>query len=185
MKRLSCQFRLPALDAARLRWAGQRAGARLGRGGVLAVTVLVALVATERCVLKPRLQAVQSQYAAVQRALAVPLPTPARPAGELSEQARKSLQARLQEAYDVLQRRGLFVREAAYRQLPGGAGDGAQRWSVELPLTGDYRAVRGALTELAKLPALGVETLSFTRSSPADTVLTVALRITVRQEGES
>ena len=161
-------------ELSRWRWAAQRLAERAGPVGVAAAVVAVlALLAwgVPGRVLENEAEALAAENAALERrpaAVAHAGGAPSTPEQQLrafesrfpGPEALGTSYARL---WEVARRHGVALRQAEFK-LGDGAQDEFQRYTMQLPVTADYAALRGFIVgALAELPGLALEEMSLRR----------------------
>lgn len=166
--------------------AAERALARLGACGVLALGVLIACAAFYASALEPAARELEAERAALARLLTR---APFQPAatGDRAEELRRfyglfpaagQVNGELERLHRLARRAGLELAQGEYRLERRNVGLWAYR--VNLPVRGSYAQLRqfGSLV-LKEMPVASIETLRFERKKAADAQLEAQVRLTV------
>lgn len=164
----------------RLRWQLMQWHQSLGFWGVLAVGVMVAALLVEVAVIHP------ANIADTQRRLELQAGIDEQPQDvQVTEPAMveklptaHDFPARLEKLLAALTQRG-FIIEQTTLAYSTPADTGLQRLDVEIPLIGPYVVLRDALAEIAKEPAVRIESLTLERKNITSGMLTISLKLSV------
>jgi hypothetical protein len=171
----------PAADnrLPRLRWAAHRTLERMGRLGVAALALLVAILAFDFAIQMPRAVAL-SQDKASQLAQLKPQPHAAdrSPAARLRTMLDGDPSAQKLALFETLRQYGIEVRESTYRKDDEVKGK-LERWSMDIAMKGRYADLAHALHVFADEPLLRVDALTMARSRIEDDKLDISLRISL------
>lgn len=170
----------------RLRWQIALAARALGRPGLTALAVALAALALQVLYITPGRNAIAEEEAQARSGLAA-LPAARHPHGDAGDSAvpdrrdlpaASRLGARLEQAFALMTAQGFPVREASYRLTVLGQ-ERLQRLTVELPLVGEYPALRRMLQDLSKEPGLMIEAISLQRRAVGEARVSVRLRFSL------
>lgn len=89
-----------------------------------------------------------------------------------------TFEARLETVQGILQRNGFAVLQTTYQHSTN-TTDQTQRLDMEIPLQGQYPALREALNRLAPVPALRIESLRVERKNIAQQQLDIQLKLSL------
>lgn len=177
---------LPPDLGPRLRWQAALAARALGRPGLSALAVALAALAVQALYITPGRNAVAEEEAQARSAIAV-LPAARHPHGDVGDPAapdRRDLPAasrlgsRLEQAFKLMAAQGFPVREASYRLAVLGP-ERLQRLTVELPLAGEYPALRRMLQDLSQEPGLMIEAVTLQRRAVGEASISMRLRFSL------
>lgn len=176
-----------------LYWAARRMSLVLGKPGVMAIGLLVVLPPFYFSAIVPA----QERLDAARRGVLV-----GEQAGKASGGVRRAPGAQLAEFYrnfpaerdapqwleklDALaEKNGLNLNEGEYMATPEKVGR-LTRLQMMLPVTGEYRQIRGFLVALpAEIPAIALENVSFVRQTVADPTVAAQIRLVLYLERTS
>ncbi|AQV95631.1 hypothetical protein BJN34_17255 [Cupriavidus necator] len=170
----------------RLRWQAALAARALGRPGLTALAVALAALAVQALYITPGRHAIAEEEEQARSGIAV-LPAARHPHGEAGDPAapdRRDLPAasqlgnRLERAFALMAAQGFAVREASYRLTVLGQ-ERLQRLTVELPLAGEYPALRRMLQDLSQEPGLMIEAVTLQRRAVSEASVSVRLRFSL------
>lgn len=170
----------------RLRWQAALAARALGRPGLSALAVALAALAVQALYITPARNAAAEEEAQARSGIAE-LPATRHPHGDAGDPAapdRRDLPAasrlgsRLEQAFALMAAQGFPAREASYRLAVLGP-ERLQRLTVELPLAGEYPALRRMLQDLSQEPGLMIEAVTLQRRAVGETHLSVRLRFSL------
>jgi hypothetical protein len=164
----------------RLRWQLLQCQQRLGFWGLLALGVIAAALLIEVTVIRPATLADTQRRQELEAGIAeqpqqVQVTTPA-----VVEKlpAAADFAPRLEKLLGLLTRRGFIIAQThlAY-SAPGDTG--LQRLDAQIPLSGPYNLLREALAEVAREPAVRIESLTLERKDIASGMLNIDLKVSV------
>ncbi|MGY2490117.1 GspMb/PilO family protein [Cupriavidus sp. CP313] len=170
----------------RLRWQAALATRALGRSGLTALAVALAALALQVLYITPGRDAIAEEEAQARSGIAA-LPAARHPHGAAGDPAAPDrrdlpaasrLGARLEQAFALMAAQGFPVREASYRLTVLGQ-ERLQRLTVELPLAGEYPALRRMLQDLSQEPGLMIEAITLQRRAVGEARVSVRLRFSL------
>ena len=164
----------------RVRWQITQWQQRLGFSGLLALGVMVAALLIEVGVIhsantsdRQRRQALEAGIAEQPQNVQVTEPAVVEKLPGADEFA-----TRLEHLLDLLTRRGFIIQQTTLA-YSAASDAGLQRLDIEIPLTGPYSLLRESLTELAREPALRIESLTLERQAITSGVLNITLKLSL------
>lgn len=164
----------------RLRWQLMQCRQRLGFWGLLALGMMAAALLIDVAVIRPALISDQQRRQELEAGIAeqpqeVQVTEPV--AVEIMPGA-EDFAPRLEKLLGLLAQRGFLIEQTnlAY-SAPGDTG--LQRLEVEIPLTGPYSLLREVLNEMAREPAVRIESLTLERKAISSGMLNINLKLSV------
>lgn len=156
----------------------------LGRGGLLALALLVAAFAFHAAVVRPLGQ----KNAALALELAQAKPAPVERAGARLERFYEALERTetvtdwLAKLYAISTASGLEMKSATYRTHAPAKGSRIERYEIVLPVEGTYGQLRDFVGRaLAEIPVLSLDQLSLRRESRTQGEVQAELRLTLHR----
>lgn len=154
--------------------------ARLGWPGALGAALLLAALAVDLLASAPLEAVVAARQADAQRRAL--LPSGAERADKPVAVPRERAETALPRLFAAARRHGLPLDEGRYLET-GRPGEADSRLRIDLPLSGDYLALRAFLADvLDENPALTLESLELTRDRIEETELEARMRFVLNLE---
>lgn len=165
---------------ARLRWSVAQGQRLLGFWGGLALLLIVAALVLRQGLIIPGLDASAVRLREARAGIAErPLDLQAsEPQAVRQLPDTDSFEARLESLLTVLQRNGFAVQQTDFQYSSAG-DEQTRRLELDIPLNGAYPNLRTALDEVARQPAVRIESLSLQRKEIASAQLDIRLRVSL------
>lgn len=164
----------------RLRWQLMQWQQALGFWGLLALAVMAAALLIEVAVIHPatvqdalRRDELHAGIAEQPQDVQVTEPAVVEKLPDAADFA-----PRLEQLLSVLQQQG-FVLEQTTLTYSNPGDTGLQRLEVDIPLTGPYFLLRGALAHVVQQPAVRIESLVLERKEISNGLLTIGLKLSL------
>lgn len=164
----------------RLRWQLMQGQQRLGFWGLLALGTMAAALLIDMTVIRPALVLDQQRRQEVEAGIAEQ-PQEVQvtePAVVEKMPGADHFAPRLEKLLGLLAQRGFLIEQTSLAySVPGDTG--LQRLEVEIPLTGPYSLLREVLNEVAREPAVRIDSLTLERKAITSGMLNIHLKLSV------
>jgi len=156
-----------------------RAYLKLGKAGVAALLLLIAVLLFWQIYIGWLAQEISERRSEAERSVAIlSAAKPVASALTTELPAASEFMPRMQSAYAILAEQGFEVTQASYRQSVDKTGK-LRRLTVELPMSGRYVSLRAALAALMQQSGVEVESVSIERKSIGEEVLAMRIRLSL------